>query len=136
MQTNHHHLLRFYTYNCQCWYMPLTENRMGWMIIQDIRGQSKEGAQGLSAWGADAAMDICDRVRHFRCPYTGTFGDMIDRTPKDLISKVMLEDKVRIDQPRAASKNTSAWILMIRFASWFVVLSHLVEWTNCFARRW
>ncbi|KAF9984524.1 hypothetical protein BGZ75_003911 [Mortierella antarctica] len=77
-----------------CWYMPLTENRMGWMIIQDIRGQSKEAAQGLTAWGADAAMDICDRVRHFRCPYTGTFGDMIERTPKDLISKVMLEDKM------------------------------------------
>ena len=66
------------------------------MIIQDIRSQSKVTAQAMSPWGADAAMDVCDRVRHFRCPYGGTFGDMIDSTPKDLISKVMLEDKVCI----------------------------------------
>ncbi|KAF9954549.1 hypothetical protein BGZ72_004490 [Mortierella alpina] len=72
-----------------CWYMPLTDNRMGWMIIQDIRSQSKVTAQAMSPWGADAAMDVCDRVRHFRCPYGGTFGDMIDSTPKDLISKML-----------------------------------------------
>ncbi|KAG0018550.1 hypothetical protein BGZ81_010186 [Podila clonocystis] len=42
---------------------------------------------------------MCKEVRHFKLPIGKdgakvTIGDLIDRTPKDLISKVMLEEKV------------------------------------------
>lgn len=51
-----------------------------------------------SEWGPEAAIAMCDKVRHFPI-ITGserpwTLGDLIDNTPKELISKVLLEEKV------------------------------------------
>lgn len=41
---------------------------------------------------------MCNQVRHFRIPGGKdgnlTMGNIIDRTPKDQISKVMLEEKI------------------------------------------
>lgn len=76
--------------------MPLSGNRLGWMVTKDIRGEGVDGERNFrfSEWGPDAAIVMCNEVRHFRSPYGGTIGDIIDSTPKDLISKVMLEDKV------------------------------------------
>ncbi|KAG0039715.1 hypothetical protein BGZ82_007017 [Podila clonocystis] len=78
------------------WYMPLENNKIGWMITQDIHSKYDEKGHNIksSEWGPDAATDMCNRVRHLPCVYGGTLGDIIDGTPKDLISKVMLEDKV------------------------------------------
>jgi len=52
-----------------------------------------------SEWGPEAADAMCKEVRHFKMPggkdgKVLTIGDYIDRTPKHLISKVMLEEKV------------------------------------------
>ncbi|KAF9293584.1 hypothetical protein BGZ74_011640 [Mortierella antarctica] len=52
-----------------------------------------------SEWGPEAAQAMCKEVHHFKLPIgkdgaVVTIGDLIDRTPKDLISKVMLEEKV------------------------------------------
>lgn len=52
-----------------------------------------------SEWGPEAAEAMCKEVRDFKLPGGKdgaliTIGDLIDRTPKDLISKVMLEEKV------------------------------------------
>ncbi|KAG0035933.1 hypothetical protein BGZ82_004917 [Podila clonocystis] len=52
-----------------------------------------------SEWGPEAAEAMCKEVRHFLVPggkdgKTLTLGDYFDRTPKGLISKVMLEEKV------------------------------------------
>ncbi|KAF9383018.1 hypothetical protein CPC16_009091 [Podila verticillata] len=52
-----------------------------------------------SEWGPEAAEAMCKQVRHFKVPGDKegqilTMGDLIDRTPKDLISKVVLEEKV------------------------------------------
>ncbi|KAG0030886.1 hypothetical protein BGZ82_007224 [Podila clonocystis] len=52
-----------------------------------------------SEWGPEAAEAMCRQVRHFKVPggkegQVLTMGDLIDRTPKNLISKVMLEEKV------------------------------------------
>jgi hypothetical protein len=52
-----------------------------------------------SAWGPEAAEAMCKEVRHFRLPggkdgKAITMGDLIDSTPKNSISKVMLEEKV------------------------------------------
>lgn len=52
-----------------------------------------------SEWGPEAAQAMCKEVHHFKLPIgkdgaVVTIGDLIDRTPKDLISKVMLEEKI------------------------------------------
>jgi len=50
-----------------------------------------------SDWGPEAAEAMCEEVRHFPIPNGGkpaTLGTLIDLTPKDLISKVVLEEKV------------------------------------------
>jgi hypothetical protein len=48
-------------------------------------------------WGCHAALAMCDEARSFPIPIgdgTLTLGNLFDKTPKDLISKVMLEEKV------------------------------------------
>ncbi|KAG0279883.1 hypothetical protein BGZ95_011986 [Linnemannia exigua] len=49
-------------------------------------------------WGAHPAQSMCDETRDFPLPLgggkTGTLGDLYDSTPKELLSKVMLEEKV------------------------------------------
>ncbi|KFH63684.1 hypothetical protein MVEG_10377 [Podila verticillata NRRL 6337] len=52
-----------------------------------------------SEWGPEAAEAMCKEVRHLRVPggkdgKDWTIGDIIDLTPKELISKVMLEEKL------------------------------------------
>ncbi|KFH66038.1 hypothetical protein MVEG_08139 [Podila verticillata NRRL 6337] len=53
-----------------------------------------------SEWGSEAAEVMNKEVRHFRLPWGGkdgkelTMGDLIDRTPKGTVTKVMLEEKV------------------------------------------
>ncbi|KAF9333637.1 hypothetical protein BGZ91_011178, partial [Linnemannia elongata] len=50
-----------------------------------------------SEWGPFAAQSMCDETRDFPIPIgtdKKTLGDLYDRTPKDLISKVMLEEKI------------------------------------------
>ncbi|KFH65613.1 hypothetical protein MVEG_09089 [Podila verticillata NRRL 6337] len=78
------------------WNIPLENNKMGWMITQDIQSQSDDEKckTRSSEWAPDAAIDMCNQVRHLPCVYGGTLGDIIDSTPEALISKVMLEDKL------------------------------------------
>ncbi|KAF9314549.1 hypothetical protein BG003_004066 [Podila horticola] len=49
-------------------------------------------------WGSEAAEAMCKQIRHFKIPGGKdgnlTLGDLIDKTPKHLISKVMLEEKI------------------------------------------
>lgn len=52
-----------------------------------------------SEWGPEAAESMCKEVRHLKVPggmdgKDWTMGDLIDRTPKDLLTKVMLEEKL------------------------------------------
>ncbi|KAG0333827.1 hypothetical protein BG004_000679, partial [Podila humilis] len=77
-------------------YMPLTDNRMSWAVIQNVtKGDAKTGDSfKFSEWTPAAAMEMADFVRHQPSPFHGsTLGDIIDKTPKDLISKIMLEEK-------------------------------------------
>ncbi|KAF9195688.1 hypothetical protein BGZ50_003858 [Haplosporangium sp. Z 11] len=48
-----------------------------------------------SEWGPEAADSMCKEVRDFPVPRNNmTIGDLIDATPKEYISKVMLEEKI------------------------------------------
>ncbi|KAI1315186.1 hypothetical protein EDD11_001123 [Mortierella claussenii] len=79
------------------WFMPLVGDKISWMVTHDVRKHGTHEGRNFrfSEWGPDAAAEMCERVRHLPCPYGGTVGDIIDKTPADLISKVMLEDKVK-----------------------------------------
>lgn len=74
------------------------------MVICHLSKQQSKAAEGErfrsmdnSEWGPIAAQSMCDETRGFPIPGgngTLTMGDLYDRTPKNLISKVMLEEKV------------------------------------------
>ncbi|KAG0291675.1 hypothetical protein BGZ96_004927, partial [Linnemannia gamsii] len=61
-------------------------------VAQEQKAKNGENSE----WGPHAAQSMCDITRDFRLPIgTGkTLGDLYDKTPKELISKVMLEEKV------------------------------------------
>ncbi|KAF9341209.1 hypothetical protein BGZ91_010342 [Linnemannia elongata] len=73
---------------------------IAWMVIlflDDTTRQEHDPSRN-SEWGPEAANVMCEKVRHFPI-ITGserpwTLGDLIDNTPKELISKVLLEEKV------------------------------------------
>lgn len=71
------------------------------MVIRFLDKESSKDDQSfrIDEWGPEATEAMCKEVRTFKVPggkddKVLTIGDYIDRTPKDLISKVMLEEKV------------------------------------------
>ncbi|KAF9105138.1 hypothetical protein BGX29_000579 [Mortierella sp. GBA35] len=78
-------------------YMPLPGNRISWAVIQNVprADESSGDSFRFSEWGPKAAVEMADFVRHQPNPFRegGTLGDIIDHTPADLISKIMLEEK-------------------------------------------
>lgn len=74
---------------------------MLWMVVQFLDKESgkKNDSFRNSEWGPEAAEFMSREVRDYRIPggkegKTRTLGDLFDRTPKNLMSKVMLEEKV------------------------------------------
>ncbi|KAF9905571.1 hypothetical protein EC991_001532 [Linnemannia zychae] len=71
-----------------------------WSMVRFLDSESSKQHDSFrnSEWGPEAAGAMCDEVRNFPIITGGdkklTFGDLIDWTPKELISKVMLEEKV------------------------------------------
>ncbi|KAF9146561.1 hypothetical protein BGX30_013776 [Mortierella sp. GBA39] len=97
------------------WMVPLTNNRLGWSI-----GGRSNASDGSSFWSesqeeatdsyafthdsnrnadwseaeTESIDEICSQMRSKRNPFGfGTYGDLIDKTPRHLISKVMFEEK-------------------------------------------
>ncbi|KAF9300754.1 hypothetical protein BGZ74_007537 [Mortierella antarctica] len=86
-----------------CTWITLTTkaNTVCWMVIRFLDKESSKDDQSfrIDEWGPEATEAMCKEVRTFKVPggkddKVLTIGDYIDRTPKDLISKVMLEEKV------------------------------------------
>ncbi|KAG0331371.1 hypothetical protein BG004_001698 [Podila humilis] len=71
-----------------------------WTVAQFLNKDTAKEHDAFrnSEWGPESAETMCKIVRDFRVPGGKggklTVGDLIDRTPKHLISKVMLEEKV------------------------------------------
>ncbi|KAF9981976.1 hypothetical protein BGZ75_006672 [Mortierella antarctica] len=78
------------------WVTPLTDNRIAWMSFYNVQadGSAAERSFRFSEWDSNAALQMCSRVRHLPCVYGGSLGDLIDKTPKNRISKIMVADKV------------------------------------------
>lgn len=74
------------------------------MVIHHLDKESSKAAEEQrfresenSQWGSHAAKEMCDETRDFPLPIGTkkmTMGDLYDLTPPDMISKVMLEEKV------------------------------------------
>lgn len=67
------------------------------MAIEHLDQTTSKEEDSLSEWGPEAAASLCDEVRHLPVPNGppgSTLGTLIDLTPKELISKVTLEEKV------------------------------------------
>lgn len=81
------------TFTCQ-------NNSMCWGLMHHLDAESSKMNDSFrnSEWGPEAAEQMCKEVRDFPIPgginNNLTLGDLIDKTPQHLISKVMLEEKV------------------------------------------
>ncbi|KAI7819393.1 hypothetical protein BC939DRAFT_460131 [Gamsiella multidivaricata] len=78
------------------WCFTIPGNRICWNLTIQLKKELSKNDDAFrnSEWGPEATESMCNEVKDFKSPYGGTLGDLIDITPKDLISKVMLEDKL------------------------------------------
>ncbi|KAG0091570.1 hypothetical protein BGZ93_004776 [Podila epicladia] len=79
-------------YNWSAFTVP--DGRICWnAVLQLDEKQSQENEAKGSQWGPGTSAQMTEEIRDFITPY-GTMGDLIDATPKDVISQVYLEDKL------------------------------------------
>jgi hypothetical protein len=84
------------SYGSICWMVMLHLDKVASRsTYNDKKNRTSENLE----WGshAEAVKAMCDETRHFPLPFGDgslTMGDMYDRSDQDLISKVMLEEKV------------------------------------------
>ncbi|KAI7816519.1 hypothetical protein BC939DRAFT_468811 [Gamsiella multidivaricata] len=85
------------------WILPLQGNRMAWCVggpdphlIHNDEDHDSDGSHSSRGrdWYPETAVEICEDVRNFKCPYGGSVMDLIEATPKGLVSKVLLEEKM------------------------------------------
>ncbi|KAH7056092.1 hypothetical protein BKA57DRAFT_195740 [Linnemannia elongata] len=87
------------------WVLFTTSSRtISFMVVQHLdkytnktAERDRTGDDANSEWGPNAAQVMCDLTRDFPIPFGAgdfTLGDLYDQTPKELISKVSLEEKV------------------------------------------
>lgn len=71
-----------------------------WVLVHHLNQTTSKQDESFrnSEWGPEAAEAMCNEVRNFAIPGGHNndlvLGDLIDKTPKELISKVVLEEKV------------------------------------------
>ncbi|KAG0262152.1 hypothetical protein BG011_000272 [Mortierella polycephala] len=72
------------------------DNQMCWMLFYQFKSstESREKQFRNSEWGPEANESMIKQFYDLSCPFGGTMGELIDDTPKDLISKVFVEEKM------------------------------------------
>ncbi|KAF9146994.1 hypothetical protein BG015_011424 [Linnemannia schmuckeri] len=86
-------------------FFTTTQNTLTWSIVHQLDKTTSKAAleqrfrnsENSGEWGAIPALTMCEETKEFPIPLNDemkTMGDIYDLTPKDLISKVMLEEKV------------------------------------------
>ncbi|KAG0313603.1 hypothetical protein BGZ99_008716 [Dissophora globulifera] len=74
--------------------VTIPDNKICWVYTMQISSTSANETLKNSEWGSEAASSMCDKIRHVKAPFGLTMGNLIDLTPRKLISKVMLEEKL------------------------------------------
>ncbi|KAG0330599.1 hypothetical protein BG004_002073 [Podila humilis] len=71
-------------------------NRICWMVVEHLNNKTSKLNDTFRSteWGPETAEAMIKEVRDFALPHGCTIGDFIDQTPKEYISKVMLEEKL------------------------------------------
>ncbi|KAF9353421.1 hypothetical protein BGX26_008807 [Mortierella sp. AD094] len=78
-----------------CFVITLPDNQISWGFgVQLATSALKEMHFQNSEWAPELKDTTLDRYRDFPCPVGGTMGELFDATPKHLISKVVLEEKM------------------------------------------
>ncbi|KAG0223228.1 hypothetical protein BGX31_008634 [Mortierella sp. GBA43] len=77
-------------------YFTVPGNRVCWRVDVQLESKSFTHSDAFknSAWGSESSGSIEDDWRGFRVPIGGTIGGLIDATPRESVSKVMLEEKL------------------------------------------
>ncbi|KAF8949811.1 hypothetical protein BGZ46_004929, partial [Entomortierella lignicola] len=72
------------------------EKTMCWMVLEylDDESSKKHDNFRLSEWGPEAAETMCKEIRDIPAVRGLKMGDIMDATPKELICKVMFEEKL------------------------------------------
>ncbi|KAG0072380.1 hypothetical protein BGZ89_006654 [Linnemannia elongata] len=76
--------------------ITVPRNRFCWSVTMQVKDQAEAKEQRFmnSEWGPEANENLIEIVRDFPVTFGGTLGEIIDSTPKNGISKVMLEEKL------------------------------------------
>lgn len=76
--------------------ITVPRNRFCWSVTMQVKDQAEAKEQRFmnSEWGPEANEKLIEIVRDFPVTFGGTLGEIIDSTPKNGISKVMLEEKL------------------------------------------
>ncbi|KAF9350090.1 hypothetical protein BGX26_011682 [Mortierella sp. AD094] len=78
-----------------CYIVTLPDNQISWGFgVQLSKSTLKDMHFRNSEWTPEIKDTTLDRYRDFPCPVGGTMGELFDATPKHLISKVFLEEKM------------------------------------------
>lgn len=88
---------------------------MGWMVIEHLNDHVDRKTLPNIEWGPGAAEAMIARVRGFPIPSGDalTMGDLIDVTPRELISQVALEGKVKLREPSCCFRWANIFFLML-----------------------
>ncbi|KAF9355360.1 hypothetical protein BGX26_006676 [Mortierella sp. AD094] len=78
-----------------CYVVTAPDNQICWGIqIQLPKGKAIEQQFRNSEWNPESTDTMFDQYQDFPCAFGGTMKDIFDATPRNLISKVFLEEKV------------------------------------------
>ncbi|KAF9172293.1 hypothetical protein BGX20_005950 [Mortierella sp. AD010] len=81
--------------NDSCYIVTVPDNQICWGIqIQIPEDKVKEQRSQNSEWGSESINEMLDQFQDFPCSFGGTMKEILDATPRNLISKVFLEEKV------------------------------------------
>ncbi|KAF9112170.1 hypothetical protein BGX27_003832 [Mortierella sp. AM989] len=84
-----------YKEGANCYIITLPDNQVSWGFGLQLPKSTLEDMQFRnSEWGPETNDTTLDRYRDLPCPLGGTMGDLFDATPKDLTSKIFLEEKL------------------------------------------
>lgn len=77
------------------WLIPLKDNRIAWRVTYNLPTTQIRQEEHIrsSDWGPAQVEEMANACREFACPYGGTLADVIDKTPREKMSKVLLEEK-------------------------------------------
>ncbi|KAF9923164.1 hypothetical protein BGZ67_010058 [Mortierella alpina] len=107
------------------------DNRIFWIVIEYLEQESSKADDSYrrSEWDQMTTESMCKLIYDY--PITVrqggsrmTMGQLLDKTPKHLISKVMLEEKVHI---ASGAKSTNAMQDAVVLSNWIAALPHLED---------